>query len=158
MAEPFPAGASIGATWDVVLSLRRLHFMLDLVMDRALEPHGTTFTQYLVMESLEALPNQHTAELARAFRVRPQSMRHVVTRLMRAGLVEPLNPDPAGRGLMLTSSGWVTLRRCREIADRKLRHLRMALRDPEVNVLGNHLARLQRSLEFQPGAWWWQPI
>lgn len=93
-------------------ALKRLQQTLRGAMDAALDEHGLSTPQYLVLALLGEHPGSSNAELARLSFVAPPTMLRMVETLNAAGLIESVPPSAGGpgptgrrRGYTLTGDG-----------------------------------------------------
>lgn len=93
-------------------ALKRLQQTLRGAMDAALDEHGLSTPQYLVLALLGEHPGSSNAELARLSFVSAPTMLRMVDSLNAAGLIEPVSESardhgPTGRrrGYTLTAEG-----------------------------------------------------
>jgi DNA-binding MarR family transcriptional regulator len=145
------------AAWAAIEALRRLHHVVDIVMDRALEEMGISFSQLQVLESLRTGKARHASAIARALRVQRQSLRGPIRSLELSDLIERFDADGGVRVIAITPRG----RRRHELAMGAIRmpldYLRDAITDDDARQLIQLLEKLQRAYEARPRTIWWRP-
>ena len=109
----------MGASTDIALVASELREVLGRLVRRLRAERRFSLSQGAVLGRLDREGAQGVSDLAKAERMRPQSMAQTVSELEAEGLVER-NPDPVDRRralVQLTAQGRVTLqaeRRARE--------------------------------------------
>jgi DNA-binding MarR family transcriptional regulator len=103
-----------------IFLLRLLQLNIYNLMVERLGPAGLTPIQYLVLSILSRRDTWSTAELARRFRIAPQSMTEIVASLQKKKLVARSKSLAHGRiiHIRLTAAGIRRLERCNLAVDR----------------------------------------
>lgn len=102
-----------------VYLVARIYYLIREQMDVELAKEGLTSLQYSVLSLIRGSDGLSSAQLARRYRVKPQSMNRVVQDLEAKGLIER-TVDRENRKVLvaiLSTAGKETLRRCDRLID-----------------------------------------
>lgn len=127
-----------------VYLLRQTQLRAFAMLERALEPHGLTPTQYTVL-SLADRPAPHlsSAQLARRAGVKAQTMNEAISALFCKGLVDKVGSTTNRRIIWISASiaGQALLQKCTGAVDALEDDLFSALYENERIMLRNMLRR-----------------
>lgn len=111
-AAPRPGGAP--ASTRTLYLLSRAHYAVRGRIDQVLSSAGLTGVQYTILSLLKGRAQLSSADIARHYHVKPQSMNEVIFALERRDLI-CRTPDPRNRRTLritLTETGAATLQAC----------------------------------------------
>lgn len=99
--------------------ISRIHYAMRSRIDQALREAELTSVQYTVLSLLKWRPNLSSADIARRYFVKPQSMNEIIFGLERRGLIERETSARNRRILLikLTSEGQKLIDRCEALVD-----------------------------------------
>lgn len=149
-------GRAAGQTTPAAPRLSYLVFRLErrirARLDEALERHGVTTTEYMVLSELRLRDGASSAQLARIAFVTPQAMSLVIRDLERRELIHR-RADPKGGRILrtsLTRTGSALLRRCDRALDEIEQVMLVALDEENRKTLADHLAECAHALHPEP--------
>lgn len=99
--------------------LSRAHYSVRGRIDQLLSSAGLTGVQYTILSLLKGRAQLSSAEIARHYHVKPQSMNEVIFSLEKRELIQR-TPDPRNRRTLrieLTPAGRKTLKACDALVD-----------------------------------------
>lgn len=128
--------------------LSRAHYAVRGRIDQVLSSTGLTGVQYTILSLLKGRAQLSSAEIARHYHVKPQSMNEVIFALERADLIRR-TPDPRNRRTLrieLTDSGQKTLRACDRLVDELEREIFAGLGAAEMEAFRTTLKHMLDTL------------
>ena len=148
-------GANSPSPYMIITTLRRTERSLASALDAAVDAVDLTAAQFHVLEELTVTSVLHSGELAWRHRVTRQSMQGIVRNLARAHLVERAPMENGVRNIWLTNGGRDRLILARQAVSEIERRVGEAVTLGNGALLIRLLDRIGRSLEGEPGEWWW---
>lgn len=113
-AKPAPGPEGAAASTRTLYLLSRAHYAVRGRIDQVLSSAGLTGVQYTILSLLKGRAQLSSADIARHYQVKPQSMNEVIFALERRDLI-CRTPDLRNRRTLritLTETGDATLQAC----------------------------------------------
>ena len=132
--------------------VKQVQYKAYLRLEEVFRPLGITAVQFRILTTLSALPATSSAELARLYDVKPQTMIKQVAMLETKKLIERATAEDNRRRLelRLTPAGEKVLRECRESSLAVERQILDPLGADEQRLLSGLLARLLLAMDGAP--------
>ncbi|ODP36289.1 MarR family winged helix-turn-helix transcriptional regulator [Sphingomonas turrisvirgatae] len=129
--------------------VKQVQYKAYVRLETVLSPFDVTAVQFRILTTLSTRPDLSSAELARLYDVKPQTMIKQIALLEAKGLIERRVSDSNKRLLevRLTERGATTLKQVQKDSRALERQLLSALDEGEQDVLRDHLHRLLVSLD-----------
>ncbi|PKP92170.1 MAG: MarR family transcriptional regulator [Alphaproteobacteria bacterium HGW-Alphaproteobacteria-16] len=129
--------------------VKQVQYKAYVRLEAVLTPLGVTAVQFRILTTLSTRPNLSSAELARLYDVKPQTMIKQIALLEGKGLIDRRVSDANKRllELSLTPAGAETLKQLQKDSRALERELMQPLDTDEQEVLRGLLSRLLDSLE-----------
>lgn len=140
--------ASAGGTHSILHLVKQVQYKAYLRLEAVLDPFGVTAVQFRILTTLSTRPDVTSADLARLYDVKPQTMIKQIALLEAKGLIERRVSETNKRLLevRLTAAGAATLKRLQKDSRALERELLKPLAPHEQEQLGDYLSRLLDSL------------
>jgi DNA-binding MarR family transcriptional regulator len=128
--------------------VKQVQYKAYVRLESVLNPFDVTAVQFRILTTLSTRPDLSSAELARLYDVKPQTMIKQIALLEAKGLIERRVSDANKRLLevRLTERGTTTLKQVQKDSRALERQLLSPLDDDEQAVLRDQLSRLLASL------------
>ena len=128
--------------------VKQVQYKAYVRLESVLAPLGVTAVQFRILTTLSTRPHMSSAELARLYDVKPQTMIKQIALLESKGLIERRASEANKRllELDLTDAGTAALGQLQTDSRALERELLMALDADEQAALGGYLQRLLDSL------------
>lgn len=149
MTAPHPAD---DRELSILHLVKQVQYKAFLRLEDVFRPLGITAVQFRILTTLSALPATSSAELARLYDVKPQTMVKQVAMLEAKKLIERAASEDNRRRLelRLTPAGETVLRECRENSMAVERRVLDPLSGQEQRQLSDLLGRLLLALDGAP--------
>lgn len=141
-------GIQRASAQSILHLVKQVQYKAYVRLEAVLSPFDVTAVQFRILTTLSTRPDLSSAELARLYDVKPQTMIKQIALLEAKGLIERRVSDSNKRLLevRLTDRGAITLKQVQKDSRALERQLLSALNDDEQAVLRAHLHRLLISL------------
>ncbi len=128
--------------------VKQVQYKAYVQLEAIFQPLGVSAVQFRIMTTISSRPGLTSAELARVYDVKPQTMIRQIALLETKGLIERQASETNKRllELTLTESGRACLEQCHEKAQALEIKLLEPLEADEQNQLRAALTKLQQSL------------
>jgi DNA-binding MarR family transcriptional regulator len=142
------------STHSVLHLVKQVQYKAYVRLEAVLTPLGVTAVQFRILTTLSTRPNMSSAELARLYDVKPQTMIKQIALLEGKGLIGRRVSDANKRLLevSLTPAGSDTLKQLQKDSRTLERELLSSLGADEQAELRTYLVRLLESLSAVPAA------
>lgn len=130
--------------------VKQVQYKAYVRLEAVLNPFDVTAVQFRILTTLSTRPDMSSAELARLYDVKPQTMIKQIALLETKGLIER-RMSAANKRLLevrLTDTGTATLKQLQKDTRALERQLLSALDSEEQAVLRGYLVRLLESLSI----------
>lgn len=146
-------GKSVGQTAasgasSILHLVKQVQYKAYVRLESVLNPFDVTAVQFRILTTLSTRPNMSSAELARLYDVKPQTMIKQIALLESKGLIERRVSDANKRLLevTLTETGVATLNQLQKDTRALERKLLQPLSKEEQGIMRDYLVRLLHSL------------
>jgi DNA-binding MarR family transcriptional regulator len=141
-------GTSKAGAQSILHLVKQVQYKAYVRLESVLSPFDVTAVQFRILTTLSTRPDLSSAELARLYDVKPQTMIKQIALLEAKGLIERRVSDSNKRLLevRLTERGAATLKQVQKDSRALERQLLSPLDDAEQAVLRDQLSRLLASL------------
>jgi DNA-binding MarR family transcriptional regulator len=141
-------GTSKAAAQSILHLVKQVQYKAYVRLESVLSPFDVTAVQFRILTTLSTRPDLSSAELARLYDVKPQTMIKQIALLEAKGLIERRVSDLNKRLLevRLTEHGAATLKQVQKDSRALERQLLSPLDEAEQLVLRDQLSRLLASL------------
>ena len=132
--------------------VKQVQYKAYVQLEATFQPLGVTAVQFRILTTISSRPSLSSAELARIYDVKPQTMIRQIALLESKGLIER-QASKANKRLLelsLTKAGQACLDRCRDRAQALESKLLEPLEADEQNRLRASLQKLQQSMSSLP--------
>ncbi|WP_417620702.1 MarR family winged helix-turn-helix transcriptional regulator [Parasphingorhabdus sp.] len=133
---------------SILYLIKQVQYRAFVQLESVLQPLGITAVQFRVLTTISSRPSISSAELARVYDVKPQTMIKQIATLESKGLIARQTSEKNKRqlDLTLTDAGKACLDTCRTGAQALEKNLMAPLNDAEQDELRKYLLRLSESL------------
>ena len=140
------------AAHSILHLVKQVQYKAYVRLESVLNPLGVTAVQFRILTTLSTRPNMSSAELARLYDVKPQTMIKQIALLESKGLIDRRTSDANKRllELRMTAAGAAALKQLQKDSRALERELLKALDDEEQTALRGYLQRLLDSLSAFP--------
>lgn len=149
-APPPTVDPNLGSILSLV---KQVQYKAYVWLEAAFEPIGITAVQFRILTTVSSRPGLCSADLARIYDVKPQSMIRQIALLENRGLIarEMSSANKRLLELTLTDKGRATLDACHTAAQKVEHDLLQSLSGAEQDQLRTILQTLQRSIQLNGG-------